>query len=71
MIENSPADEADTFCQCVLTHVEELSKEKCSSNVVEKSLKLGSAKTRDLIIQEITHSKDILALLLDDVRVSW
>ena len=70
MIENTEASESDHFCRCVLTHVESLAKEKYSSNVVEKALKLGSEETRNEIIQEIVQSKDLLSLLLDDVCVN-
>lgn len=49
--------------------MEELSKEKCSSNVVEKSLNRGDEATRDLIISEIVSASDLLSMLLDPVGV--
>lgn len=69
LMEHSPVEESDHFCRCVLGHVEELSKDKCSSNVVEKSLQLGSEETRNLIIEEIVNAEDLLSLLLDNVRI--
>ena len=66
LIENTENSESDRFCQCVWSHVEDLAKEKYSSNVVEKALKYGSESTCDQIIQEIVQSKDLLSLLLDD-----
>lgn len=47
--------------------MEELSKEKCSSNVVEKSLNRGDEATRDLIITEIVSASDLRSMLLDPV----
>lgn len=47
--------------------MEELSKEKCSSNVVEKSLNRGDEATRDSIITEIVRASDLRSMLLDPV----
>ena len=47
--------------------MEELSKEKCSSNVVEKSLNRGDEATRDSIINEIVNASDLRSMLLDPV----
>ena len=69
LIENASPDQSLRFCRCVLTHVEELSKEKCSSNVVEKSLKRGDESIRDAIIDEIVNASDLLSMLLDGVSV--
>ena len=59
------------FCQCVLGHVVELSKEKCSSNVVEKSLQRGAETTKAAIIEEIITTPRLLELLLDPVGDEW
>lgn len=59
------------FCHCVLGHVVELSKEKCSSNVVEKSLQLGDETTKAAIIEEIIATPKMLELLLDPVGDEW
>lgn len=48
----------------------ELSKEKCSSNVVEKSLTLGDEATKAAIIEEIVTAPNLLELLLDNVRTA-
>lgn len=50
--------------------MEELSKEKCSSNVVERSLNRGDEATRDAIINEIVNAADLRSMLLDPVRRS-
>ena len=49
----------------------ELSKEKCSSNVVEKSLPRGDETTKAAIIEEIITTPRLLELLLDPVGDEW
>ena len=68
MIDSPSAAVSLRFCRCVLGKVVELSKEKCSSNVVEKSLTLGDEATKAAIIEEIVNAPNLLELLLDSVR---
>ena len=48
-------------------HVEQLSKQKYSSNVIEKSLKFSTEELRGKIIEELANSDQLRELLHQDV----
>lgn len=67
LIEHGEKEESERITRCVLGRVAELSRQKYSSNVIEKILMYATESVRGEIVKEITDYPSLRTLLHDKV----